>query len=144
MNINSNIVEVESSCAERIGIIIVDHGSKKEEANLNLLQIVDRFKQRSNYPIVEAAHMEMAEPCIETAFKKCVEQGANHIICHPYFLSKGKHVQTDIPNLLELASKEYPHIKCTITDPIGMQDSILDLIGSSIENTLLTSNSSII
>ena len=57
--------------------------------------------------IVEPAHMELAEPSIRTAFMKCVEKGATTIICHPYFLSKGRHVSEDIPELVAQAAKEF-------------------------------------
>ena len=49
-----------------VGIIIVDHGSRKAEANEMLFDIVDQYKQFSNNKIVEAAHMELAEPSIKT------------------------------------------------------------------------------
>ncbi|KAJ1395033.1 hypothetical protein B484DRAFT_314431, partial [Ochromonadaceae sp. CCMP2298] len=87
------------SPAQKTGIIIVDHGSRKETANLSLLQ-VRTFKLSSGHQLVEAAHMELAEPSIATAYQRCVEQGASHIVCHPYFLSRGRHVQEDIPALM--------------------------------------------
>lgn len=83
--------------------------------------------------IVEPAHMELSEPSILTAYKNCVAQGAVEIICHPYFLSKGRHVQEDIPTLLSEAARLHPGTKYTITDPLGMQDGIIDLISASID-----------
>ena len=81
--------------------------------------------------------MELAEPYITVAFQRCIEQGATHIMCHPYFLSKGKHYQEDIPNLLTEASEMYPGISFSITEPLGVHDGIIDLISQSIENELL-------
>ena len=37
-------------------------------------------------PIVEPAHMELAEPSIATAFARCVERGATTVVVFPYFL----------------------------------------------------------
>ncbi len=76
--------------------------------------------------------MELAEPDIITAFRRCIEKGATKIICHPYFLSYGRHVQIDIPNLVEIASREYPTIPYVITEPVGMDDEIIKLINNSI------------
>ena len=120
---------------KKVGIIIVDHGSKKAEANNMLIELVKKYKGYSNINIVEAAHMELAEPSISTAFKKCVEQGANYIICHPFFLSKGKHVQEDIPSLMKEASSVNNNINYKITDPLGVQDKILELIDTAINET---------
>ena len=81
--------------------------------------------------------MELAEPSIESAYSRCVEQGANHIICHPYFLSLGRHVQEDIPTLLASAASRHKETSFVLTKPLGMQNEIVDLISKSIEETLL-------
>ena len=80
--------------------------------------------------------MELAEPSIRTAFVKCIEQGANKIICHPYFLSLGRHVQDDIPTLVNDASKACGGINYVITEPIGLHDELLNLIEISINKKL--------
>lgn len=97
-----------------------------------LLQLVRKYKSFSQEEIVEPAHMELAEPSISTAFKRCVEQGATSIICHPYFLSPGRHVVEDIPNLLKLAASEYPSVEYLLTEPLGSQIEIVNLIDNSI------------
>ena len=127
-----------------VGIIIVDHGSRVAEANQMLLDLVGKYKAQYKHAIVEAAHMEMASPSIADAFQACVTQGASRIICHPYFLSKGRHVKEDVPRLMEEASAAAAaaaaaasqggfKIPYTITDPLGLQETkILELIDSSV------------
>jgi sirohydrochlorin ferrochelatase len=122
---------------ELVGIIIVDHGSKRETANSMLLAVVDKYR---TYPgssslIVEPAHMELAEPSIQQAFDKCVEQGATRIVCHPYFLSYGRHVLDDIPLLMKTAAEKHPKVPYVITKPLGMQDEIIGLIHNSIASS---------
>jgi len=127
---------------EKVGLIIVDHGSRRDAANAMLHRIVDGYKGRgaSEIEIVEAAHMELAEPSIEVAFDRCVQRGATRIICHPFFLSMGRHVQEDIPALMEAAAKKHREaglsIDYDITPPLGVQDSIVDLIDSSVQSAL--------
>ena len=77
--------------------------------------------------------MELAEPSIKTAFSRCVEQGATRIICHPYFLSRGRHVKEDIPELVAAAASENPSITYSIAEPLGVQEGILSLIDQSIK-----------
>lgn len=117
----------------RVGIIIVDHGSRVPEANQMLIDLVEKYKTRYGHAIVEGAHMEMASPSIADAFRSCVSQGASEIICHPYFLSRGRHVREDVPRLMEEAAIEHERkVPYSITEPLGLQDKILELIDASI------------
>ena len=51
------------------GIIIVDHGSRREESNQMLEEVAALFAKRfaRRFSIVEPAHMEIAEPSIAIA-----------------------------------------------------------------------------
>lgn len=51
------------------------------------------YREETGRPIVELAHMEIAEPSIEVAFGRCVEQGATLVAVSPFFLSPGRHWQ---------------------------------------------------
>ena len=83
----------------KMGVVIVDHGSRRQASNDLLGEFVRMYKEQTGRPIVELAHMEIAEPNIETAFAKCVEQGATMVAVSPFFLSPGRHWQEDIPHL---------------------------------------------
>ena len=100
---------------------------------INLSKIAKKLKNLGDYPVLEIAHMEMAEPTIAQAYTRCVEQGATHIICHPYFLSPGKHVNEDIPELIRAASDPYPDVTYSITPPFGAHEEIVRLIAQSVD-----------
>ena len=72
--------------------------------------------------------MEIAEPTIAQAVAACAAEGARTVIVAPYFLSKGRHIQDDIPALVDEAQKEYPHIKCVVAAPIGVDPLMAKLI----------------
>ncbi len=110
---------LEPISGEIIGVIIVDHGSRRDESNQMLLEIVSAFRQHSSFTIVEAAHMELAQPCIATAYNECVRQGATLIVVHPYFLLPGRHWDTDIPRLASEAAANHPHTSHLVTKPLG-------------------------
>jgi sirohydrochlorin ferrochelatase len=99
-------------------------------------QVAQKYKKSSKFSIVEVAHMELSEPSIATAFDQCIEKGANRIICHPFFLSPGRHVTEDIPRLMSEAAERHPGATYDITDPLGMQEEILSLIDVAIKKTL--------
>lgn len=48
-----------------------------------------------------------------------MEAGASRVVVAPYFLSRGRHIQDDIPALVAAAQEQYPGITCSIADPIG-------------------------
>ena len=50
------------------GVIVVDHGSRREASNQAFETFVQQFSRRSGFDIVEPAHMEIAEPTIAQAF----------------------------------------------------------------------------
>jgi sirohydrochlorin ferrochelatase len=112
------------------GIVIVDHGSRREESNQLLEQIAALFAQRfaEKYDIVEPAHMEIAEPSIAAAYDRCVKRGATRVIVCPFFLGPGKHWTSDIPRLAAEAAQQHPQTTYHVTHPLGIDDLILDLL----------------
>jgi sirohydrochlorin ferrochelatase len=122
-----------------LGIIIVDHGSRSRESNNLLEELVDGFVRAydDRYPIVEPAHMELAQPTIATAFARCVARGADEIIVCPFFLGPGKHWQEDIPRLAAEAAEVYDVKHHILAAPLGLDELMLKLldkrIGQAIE-----------
>ena len=124
-----------------VGVIIVDHGSRRDESNQLLLEVVETFRSHSDWSIVEPAHMELAEPSIATAFGRCVDQGAKLIVVFPYFLSPGRHWSKDIPALSASAAKAYPDIKHLVTAPLGLHALMMQVINERIAHCLQHSTS---
>src|SRR3954452_7264457 len=114
----------------RNSIIIVDHGSRRDESNQMLERVAELFAARfhGRYEIVEPAHMELAEPSIATAYAKCVERGAQRVVVCPFFLGPGKHWTQDIPRLTAEAAREFPQTQYHVTQTLGIDDLILDLL----------------
>ena len=111
-----------------LGLVIVDHGSRRQESNLLLVEIATMFQRISNLPIVEPAHMELAEPSIAQAFDRCVERGAKMVVVFPYFLAPGRHWNQDIPALSASASERHPGVKYLVSSPLGLDDLMGQII----------------
>ena len=111
-----------------VGLIVVDHGSKRQASNDTFMQIVERLAGRGEGAIVEPAHMELAEPSIAQAFARCVQRGAKLVVCHPYFLLPGRHWDRDIPALMQEAAQSHPGVRWLVTAPLGVHDALLDVI----------------
>jgi sirohydrochlorin ferrochelatase len=127
--------------AQPLGIILVDHGSRRDESNDMLLDVVREFAHATGLPIVEPAHMELAEPSIATAFGHCVAQGAKTVVVFPYFLSPGRHWHDDIPRLAGDAAQTHPGIRYLVTAPFGLHPLMNDVIRDRIADCLARAQS---
>lgn len=125
-----------SPLGPEIGIIIIDHGSKRAEANDMLLEVVRAFRAAADGAIVEPAHMELAEPTLAQAFARCVAQGVKRIVIHPYFLAPGRHSTTDIPALASEAARPYPGVPYTVSRPLGLDSRMTNIIRARVEEAL--------
>jgi sirohydrochlorin ferrochelatase len=121
---------------EHLGVILVDHGSRRDESNAMLLELVQNFAEATGLPIVEPAHMELAEPSIATAFSRCVGRGAKTIVVFPYFLLPGRHWNDDIPRLAAEAARQHPGIQYVVTAPFGQHPLMAEVMRQRIEHCL--------
>lgn len=122
--------------SRKLGVIVVDHGSRRAESNDLLLEVVALFERVSGMPLVEPAHMELAEPSIAAAFAKCVERGAETVVVFPYFLSPGRHWSQDIPHLAGEAAKSHPGVRWQVTSPLGLHELMAEVMGQRIKQCL--------
>jgi sirohydrochlorin ferrochelatase len=72
--------------------------------------------------------MELAEPTIAQAVAACAARGARLVVVAPYFLSRGRHIQDDIPALVAAAQREHPGVECVVAGPIGVDPLMVRLI----------------
>jgi sirohydrochlorin ferrochelatase len=121
---------------DRLAVIIVDHGSRRPEANVSLEQFVVAHADLLPYPIVEPAHMELAEPSIATAFDRCVAAGATTVAVAPYFLGPGNHWDRDIPALTGAAAAAHPGVRWLVAAPLGPDPALLALAGQRVAHCL--------
>ncbi len=110
------------------GILIVDHGSRRPEANEALAEVALLVKRAIPGAIVHIAHMELAPPTLAHAFDACVAEGAREVVIHPYFLSPGNHTTHDIPRIAREAARRHPGVVARIADPLGVHPKIAEVI----------------
>ncbi|HYL80155.1 MAG TPA: CbiX/SirB N-terminal domain-containing protein [Candidatus Acidoferrum sp.] len=113
---------------KKIGLLLVDHGSRYQEANDMLIEVAAMVKQLGAIDCVHYAHMELAEPTIAQGFATCVQEGATAVVVHPYFLSPGRHSTSDIPRMVAEAAKGFPGIEFCVTEPLGIHPKIGEVV----------------
>jgi sirohydrochlorin ferrochelatase len=119
-----------------IGLIVVDHGSRRAESNEMLELMAGQVAETVPYEIVEPAHMELAEPSIATAFDRCVARGARTVVVSPYFLLPGRHWTQDIPALVREAAARHPGVAYLVAAPFGLHPLMAQVVGARVEHCL--------
>jgi sirohydrochlorin ferrochelatase len=110
-------------------VLLVDHGSRRAEANELLEEVAVLVRQRLGPgSIVEPAHMEIADPTITRAFARCVEQGATRVVVHPFMLAPGRHVTEDLPRLIEEAAALHDGVTFALAAPLGSHAGVIDAV----------------
>ena len=121
-----------------LGVILVDHGSKKAEANAQRNEVAKAFRRSTCAKIVETAHMELAAPTVAQAFASCIRQGAKRIVVHPYFLAPGRHSTVDIPRMAAEAARPHPEIPFCVSEPLGLDELLSGVILRRVREALHT------
>ena len=109
-------------------LLIVDHGSVRQEANEMLDAVAQILRRQRPGLIVKIAHMELAEPTLAQGIESCVKEGATEVIVHPYMLSPGRHATADIPRMVSEVMQKFPSAKCRVTEPLGLHEKISEVI----------------
>src|SRR5262245_31672747 len=95
----------------KTALLLIAHGSRQDEANADLVDIVAEMRKRGDYAVVEGAYLELSTPTIEEACAGCVAQGAERVVLLPYFLSAGIHVRQDLTAIRWKLAESYPRVE---------------------------------
>jgi len=111
-----------------LGLLVIDHGSRRDASNRQLEDIAAILRAMRPHDVVQAAHMEIAEPDIAGGFRMLVERGVERIYALPYFLSDGRHVDSDVPCLLAEAAEPFPEIAWSMGGALGPDPLLAELL----------------
>src|SRR3990172_1579178 len=124
MNININ-----NQMKKKKGFLVIAHGSRRDEANQQVLTLVKRLRDYFQTDMFEGAFMEIASPSIKDGIKTLSEKGIEELIVSPFFLFTGMHYSKDVPALIREAIEEIDgRIGFKMLKPVGMHPDIFDLL----------------
>lgn len=109
-------------------ILLVDHGSRREEANALLEAVAEALRRRVGDVRVRTAHLEIAPPSIGEAIDACAAEGVADLVLLPWFLGPGRHTARDIPERAAAAAARHPALRLRIAEPIGLDEKLVDLL----------------
>jgi len=111
-------------------LLLIAHGSRRAESNNEIVALTNKLRALagSEYAQVECAFLELAEPSIEAAIDSLVNAGETEILCLPYFLAKGAHVASDIPEAIAAARQKHPDVTFTVSGYLGESDEVPSIL----------------
>ncbi len=121
-------------------VILISHGSRLVKTKDEVKDLIEKLKKLLSIPLIEYGFLEIETPSIPQAIESCVQKGANEIIILLNFLNAGRHVDKDIPQILDDARKEFAHVKFYMTEPIGQHAQIPALFAQMLSSYLVESN----
>lgn len=111
----------------RRAYLLVDHGSRREEANAQLERTAEAMRKRVDEPVL-VAHLEIAPPDVGAGIDACVATGATEVVVLPYFLTPGRHSRDDIPAQARAAAARHPGVEVRVANPLGPDEKLVDLL----------------
>ena len=115
-------------------VLFVGHGSRLEAGNEEVRQFVNRMRSDiAPTLLVETCFLEFASPNIEDGIQSCIEHGADEIHVIPIILLHAGHSKLHIPAEIEEAKEQFPDIKFTYGQTIGIHPEIFEILKSRLE-----------
>lgn len=102
-------------------LIFLAHGSRREKSNQEVLDMADAIRSplAAAFDRVDAAFLELVPPSLREAMDGLLEQGVRSITIYPYFLNSGKHVDKDIPDIVDDFRTRYPDCEIVVEQHFG-------------------------
>jgi len=110
------------------GVILLGHGSRREEANDEIRQIAKMIQDGDKAGCYEVAFLSFADPSLTEAAEDLIAKGVDNIIVMPIFLVTGNHIKRDIPSKLLLLKTSHPEVKFVMAKHFGAHPEIVKIV----------------
>ena len=111
-------------------ILLVGHGSRDPEGNVELLRFADMVRSKAPQFLIETCFLEFAKPNIDQGIANCVAQGATRVVLVPIILFAAGHAKLHIPDAIDHAKRKYPNVQFVYGRPIGVHQKVINILKS--------------
>ncbi|MFJ7981275.1 sirohydrochlorin chelatase [Lysinibacillus xylanilyticus] len=113
-------------------ILYIAHGSRVKAGVEQAVNFLKSVQQEIEIPIQEISFLELATPAIAEGIASCINQGATAIAIVPILLLAAQHAKHDIPSEIDKAKKQYPQVRFTYGEPLGVHELLIDTLQTRI------------
>lgn len=110
------------------GVIILAHGSRRQESDIILDSLAKKVTKIAGSQPIVTAFLQFSERSLDKAVESLVKDGVKRITVVPMFLFDGVHVTEDIPEALAAMEAQYPEIAIRMSRHLGDDDRIAHII----------------
>jgi|SRR5882672_10050020 len=107
-------------------VILFAHGAREPEWAHPFEQVRDRL--RSEGVRVELAYLEVMTPSLEAAARTLAAEGIKTVTVVPLFLSQGKHLKRQLPEMVEALKRNHTSTKFRVTPALGEDPEVVAAI----------------
>ena len=117
----------------KAGVILFSHGSRTEGSNRAFKKFVEDIEKKENIAEIRHAFLEFTGPGLKETAEELISRGVSKIVVVPVFLFPGKHVQDDLPKLVEELKGEHEKVEFVVTEVIASHPKFKGLIEERIK-----------
>lgn len=107
---------------------MVDHGSRRSEANEQLHDMAARIGRLVPGTPVAGVHLDICAPTIADGVTLLLQRGVDEIAVLMYFLGDGRHVSADVPAQVRAALASRPEVRVRFAGALGPDDRLARLM----------------
>jgi len=136
--VNPMMPDSTNQVSKTTALLLMAHGSRRAEANQELVDLAERLLKLNEYSIIEPCYLELAEPDIVTSGSTCVSKGATRVLMVPYFLSAGVHIRRDLAEARDQLMEKHPEIEFRLGPPLGPHEFLDKLVQERVRELDIT------
>lgn len=111
---------------EPSAVILLGHGSRKEEANRALEDVAQKVASELGTDQVKVAYLQLATPGLEEVVGSFAREGVRRVVLVPFFLFAGAHVLEDIPDAVNALRRRHPGLEIAVASVLGDHPKLVE------------------
>jgi len=117
--------------AANTSLLVVFHGSRAQGARREAKRFCERLARNGEWERVAVAWVQIGEPTVAQALEDLAAAGAKRIVVAPMLVLPGRHLDADVPRLIEAFRAKWPGCFVALAPSLTRIKGFAELIGET-------------